>query len=83
VAESCAGNLLARSIDLDAANILQEDHRGLPEVYADNWLDVVDHRNMDSLSAVADWQGPYLCDEGGKKDWFFGVILLTLILPFL
>jgi hypothetical protein len=42
----------------------------------------MDHRNMDSLSADGDWQGPHQCDEEGKKDWLFGVLLLTLILPF-
>jgi hypothetical protein len=42
----------------------------------------MDHRNMDSPSPDGDWQGPYQCDEEGKKDWLFAVLLLTLILPF-
>jgi hypothetical protein len=82
-AGSCGDILLARSIGFDAGDNLPEGHRGLPGVYADSWLDVMDHRNMDSPSDDGDWQGPYQCDEEGKKDWLFGVLLLTLILPFL
>ena len=81
-AGSDGGILPARNTDLNRGDNRQECHRGLPEVYADNWLDVMDHRNMDTHLAGADLQVPYQCGEEVKKDWLFEVILVTLILPF-
>ena len=81
-AGSYGGIFPVRSIDLDVGDNLQECHRVLPEVYADSWLDVVEHRNMDiHLVGVAS-QDLYLCGEEMKKDWLFEVILVALILPF-
>jgi hypothetical protein len=81
-AGSYGGILPDCNTDLDAGDNLQECHRGLPEVYADSWLDVMDHRNRDSHFAGASLQDPYLCGEEVKKDWLFEVILVALILPF-
>jgi len=81
-AGSYGGILPARSIDLTGGDNLQECHRVLPEVYADSWLDVMDHRNMDIHLAGAALQDPYQYGEEVKKDWLFEVILLALILPF-
>ena len=79
---SCGGILPDRNTDLDGEDSLQEYHRDLPEVYADSWLDVTDHRNMDTHLAGALLLDPYQCREEVKKDWLFEVILVTLILPF-
>ena len=45
--DSYGGIFPVRSIDLDVGDNLQECHRVLPEVYADSWLDLTVHRNMD------------------------------------
>ena len=80
--DSYGGIFPVRSIDLDVGDNLQECHRVLPEVYADSWLDVMDHRNMDNHFAGAALQVPYQYGEEVKKDWLFEVILVALTLPF-
>ena len=82
-AGSYIGILPDRNTDLNGGDNLQEYHRGLPEVYAYSWLDVMDHRNMDTHLAGAALQDPYQYGEEVKKDWLFEVILVALILPFL
>jgi len=62
-AGSYGGILPVRNTDLNGGDNLQECHRDLPEVYADNWLDVMDHRNMDIHLAGAVSQDPYQCGE--------------------
>jgi hypothetical protein len=81
-AGSYGGILPARNTDLDVGDNLQECHRGLPEVYADSWLDLMDHRNRDIHLARAASQGPYQYGVEVKKDWLFEVILVALTLPF-
>jgi hypothetical protein len=81
-AGSCGGILHARSIDLTGEDNLQECHRGLPEVYADSWLDLMGHRNRNIHLARAASQDPYQYGVEVKKDWLFEVILVALILPF-
>ena len=82
-AGSCGGILPDRNTDLNGGDNLQEYHRGLPEVYAYSWLDVMDHRNMDIHLAGAALQDPYQYGEEVKKDWLFEVKMVTLFLPFL
>ena len=79
---SCACILPAHNIDLDVGGNLQECHRDLPEVYADSWLDVMDHRNLDIHLACAALQDLYQYGVEVKKDWLFEVILVALIPPF-
>jgi hypothetical protein len=43
----------------------------------------MDHRNRDTHLADVASQDLYQCGEEVKKDWFFEVILVALILPFL